>query len=115
VRETADPESLPFHDVAAMDAVGPGRAVGFEVGGRRLIVCNAGGDFYAVADRCTHAAWPLAGGDLEGSELICSLHGGRFDLRTGAAACPPATKPLRTFDVATRDGRILVRVPPPVE
>ena len=47
------------------------------------------------------------------ADVAGSLHGATFDLRTGAATGLPATKPLRTFPVRTRDGRIQVAVPPP--
>ena len=109
-----DLEGHPLTDVGPANAVAPGQAVAFDVGGRRFLVCNASGSFYAVADRCSHAAWRLAGSEICGRELVCSLHGARFDLGTGAATRPPASKPLRTFSVRVRDGRLLVRVPPSV-
>jgi 3-phenylpropionate/trans-cinnamate dioxygenase ferredoxin subunit len=112
--EPRDVAAFAFHDVGPTSVVGPGETVAFEAGDRRFIVCNTGDRLYAVAERCTHAAWSLAGSALEGFELICSLHGARFDLRTGAATGLPASKPLRTFPVKTSGGRILVALPPPV-
>ena len=105
--------ALPFHDVGPTSAIAPGEVVRFEALGRRFVVCNTGSELYAVADRCTHAAWALAGSELRGFELICSLHGARFDLRSGAAVAPPASKPIRTFAVRTENGRVLVQVSPP--
>ena len=110
----SEASSVPFRDVGPISAVPPGDAIAFEASGRRFVVCNAGGQLYAVADRCTHAAWPLAGSDLRDCDLVCSLHGARFDLRTGVATAPPATKPLQTYLTRTEHGRILVRLPPPV-
>jgi len=75
-------------------------------------VCNVGGAYYAVADRCTHAAWKLGGEPLEGCEIVCTLHGAAFDLRTGEATRPPASKPLRTFPCRSDGGRLLVDVDP---
>lgn len=111
---TGESFSPPFRDVGPTAAVSPGEAVAFEAEGRRFVVCNVDGTFYAIADRCTHAAWPLAGSDLVACEVVCALHGARFDVRTGRATAPPASKPLRTFLVRAENGRLLVQVPPPV-
>jgi len=110
-----EPDDCPRFDVGPVDGVAPGCVVPFAAGGRRFLVCNAKTGFYAVAERCTHAAWSLAGAELRGEEIVCALHGARFDLRTGHATCPPASKPLRTYAVDVEGGRIRVRVPPPIE
>lgn len=50
------------------------------------------GEFYATADTCTHEKWSLGeDSDLEGYEVECPLHMARFDIRTGAVLCFPAT------------------------
>ncbi len=108
----APEDDLPFTDVCATSEIPPGRAVAVRAAGRDFLLCHAEGRYYAVAERCTHAAWSLAGGEVRGCELACSLHGARFDLRTGDATRPPASKPLRTFPVRTRGGRIQVQVTP---
>ena len=102
-----------FVDVCATTDVPEGAVVAFEALGRSFLVCNADGIFFAIADRCTHAAWSLAGSDLVGCEVVCGLHGGHFDLRTGEATNPPANKPIRTFEVRVRAQRIEVGVTPP--
>lgn len=102
-------------DVAPAGAICEGHAVEFEARGRRFLVCRRAGEFFAVADRCTHAAWRFSNGSLLAGELVCPLHGGRFDVSTGRATCPPASKPLRTYAVVVRNGRILVDVPPPID
>lgn len=113
MKSAEDPDSAAeLTDIGPTSAVAPGQAVAFEASGRSVLVCNADGTYYAVASRCTHAAWNLVGNEIVAAELICALHGARFDLRTGAATCLPATKPLRTFPLTVREGRILVRVPP---
>ena len=107
---SSEPE---FVDVAAEAEVGPSQAVPFQVGRRDLLLCNVDGTFYAISDRCTHAAWSLADGELRHGQIICSLHGAQFDVRTGQATGTPATRPLRTFPVRTQKGRIFVQVQQP--
>ncbi len=38
---------------------------------------------FAVDNRCPHLAGPLADGIVTGDEVICPLHGHRFNLKTG--------------------------------
>lgn len=58
--------------------------------------------WYATDDTCTHEEASLAEGWLEGDEVECPLHAASFCLRTGAALCLPATKPVRTHRVEVR-------------
>jgi nitrite reductase/ring-hydroxylating ferredoxin subunit len=71
---------------------------------------NDDGEFYATADTCTHEEWSLGeGSDLQGNQVECPLHMARFDIRTGAALCFPATLALQTFAVETDgDGNVYV-------
>jgi naphthalene 1,2-dioxygenase ferredoxin component len=81
----------------------PGRMAPFEASGQRLVLCNAGGAPYVVADRCPHAFVYLSEGRLEGHVLECPLHGGKLDVRDGSPVAAPIRKPVRTFAVR-RDG-----------
>lgn len=70
---------------------------------------NDDGDYFATADTCTHEDWSLGeDSDLEGNEVVCPLHMARFDIRTGAALCFPATIALATFEVVREDGKVYV-------
>jgi nitrite reductase/ring-hydroxylating ferredoxin subunit len=46
---------------------------------------------------CTHAYAKLSEGRLRKTRLICPLHGGSFDCRTGEAMSAPAVTPLATY------------------
>ena len=78
------------------------------VEGREILVCRLGDDFFALGSRCTHAAWPLVGEPIEGSEILCTLHGARFDIRDGCPTSGPASKPLSTFPIERRDDALYV-------
>ncbi|RVT92942.1 non-heme iron oxygenase ferredoxin subunit [Sphingomonas crocodyli] len=66
-------------------------------------VYNLGGEFFVTDDMCTHGMVSLAGGDVEDGQIICPLHGGAFDIRTGAATELPCRTKLRTYPVEVRD------------
>jgi 3-phenylpropionate/trans-cinnamate dioxygenase ferredoxin subunit len=47
-------------------------------------------------------------GCLKGELISCTLHGSRFNVRTGEPMEEPATEPLNRFDVRVRDDQIEV-------
>lgn len=83
----------------------------FELDGRRLVVCNADGTPYVVADECPHAKAALSAGRLRGTVLECPLHGGKLDVRDGTPVTPPIRRPAETFPVEVQGERILIGLP----
>jgi len=71
-----------------------------------LAVCNVGGSFYVVEDRCSHGASSLSEGRLMGCEIECVLHKGRFDVTTGKATRRPAKKPITAYRCLTENGKL---------
>jgi len=57
----------------------------------RISIARVGGRLYAFDDLCTCAEppWPLSGGLLTGTALMCQCHGSRFDIATGAVINGP--------------------------
>jgi len=74
-----------------------------------IAVFNVDGEFYAIEDICTHDGSELTGGVVEGFEVECPRHGARFDVRSGAALCPPAYLPTAKFPVRVEDGWVWSR------
>jgi len=70
------------------------------VAGAPVVVAAADGQWYAVADSCTHAGCPFSTeADLEDGVIVCNCHGSEFDLRTGEVLRGPADQPVRTYPV----------------
>lgn len=99
---------MSWHHVALPNPLAPGEKFMATLDGKEILVCRVEDDYYAVASRCTHSAWPLASEPIEGMEIICTLHGARFDLRDGCPTVGPANKPLATFPIELRDGELYV-------
>ncbi|MEN8106553.1 MAG: non-heme iron oxygenase ferredoxin subunit [Pseudomonadota bacterium] len=96
-------------DVALIDEIEEGGVKLVDVGGAEVAVFNIEGNFYALADVCTHDGGTLADGTVEGHEIECPRHGARFDIRTGKVTAPPAYEDISTFPVRTDNGRVQVK------
>ena len=93
---TADPV---FRFAAAIADVPPGAVRPVELEGRSILLCNSKDQLFAVVNRCSHADERLECGKMKAGWIACPVHGARFDLATGAAKNPPATRPIQTFPV----------------
>lgn len=92
------------------DQLGDGESLKVD-GAPELAIHRVDGRFYATSDSCTHEDWSLGeDGDLDGHEIICCLHQGSFDVRTGEVINFPATVPLRTYPVRVADGEVWVDI-----
>ena len=61
------------------------------------IVRTAGDQVFALDSQCTHGRASLADGYVEGLEIECPKHNGRFNVSTGAAVASPARMPIQTY------------------
>ncbi len=75
--------------VAEKKDIAPGGMLGVKVNGLNIVICDYGGNFYAVERKCGHAAAYLERGALNGYILTCPLHCARFDITTGEALGGP--------------------------
>jgi 3-phenylpropionate/trans-cinnamate dioxygenase ferredoxin subunit len=97
VRVCAESELLPGESRVAWDGDTP------------ILVVNLDGELYALEDKCTHEDFELSAGPIDGDQVECTLHGARFDLRTGEALCAPAYSAVPKFPVKREDGAIWTR------
>src|SRR5512147_1258959 len=95
--------------VAQAGELAPGAFRVVDVDGAQIAVFNLDGEYFAIADVCTHDAGQLTGGAVEGAEIVCPRHGARFCIRTGEALTAPAYEPTATFPVKVEDGKVYVR------
>lgn len=78
--------------------------------GMELCLARNHGKAYAVSNLCTHMACLLSAGKVVEDGIGCSCHGSIFDLESGEAIYPPATKPITTYPLAEVDGKIFVKI-----
>lgn len=99
-----------FVALAKTSDVADGQIAVFEVGDKRIALCNVGGTFYAIDDVCTHDGGPLDQGVLEGNLVECPRHGARFDVTSGRAVVLPAVRPVQTYPVEVQGDDVRVDV-----
>jgi len=99
-------------DLGALEEFADGGARQVRVAGRVLVVVRIGADVYLLDDRCSHEDFSLAEGevDVEAREIECARHGSMFRLADGEPMSLPATRPVATYDVAVRDGRVVAEL-----
>lgn len=97
-------------DALSVDELRADDVVGATAGGRAVAIYSVGGEVYASDDRCTHGNARLCDGFLEGHEIECPLHQGRFDVRDGRALCAPVADPVRVYPVRLEGGRVWLRM-----
>lgn len=100
-----------FVKVASIEDIPPGERFFYDFAEETVIIFNIAGQFYCIADLCTHDDGPLEDGELDGYEVECPRHGARFDVRNGRATCMPATEPVPTYQIEIKDGDIYVASP----
>lgn len=83
---------------------------GLLIAGRDIAIYTVGDEVYATDNLCTHGHARLCDGFLDGHEIECPLHQGRFDVRDGRPTCAPVTEPVRSYPVKVEGGRVFLQL-----
>jgi len=102
--------NIEWTDAAAVDDVPEDDVIGMIVGGRDMALYNAGGEIFATDNICTHGQARLCEGFLDGHEIECPLHQGKFDVRTGQPTCAPVTEAIRSYPVKIEAGHVFLAI-----
>lgn len=99
-----------FIPVCAASTIKKGVAKPFTIDGQYLLFANVEGKFFAIEDRCSHEDSRLSLGCLKGELIDCTLHGSRFNVKTGWPVEEPAVEPIRTYKVRVKDNMIEIEI-----
>ncbi|NNM92371.1 MAG: non-heme iron oxygenase ferredoxin subunit [Candidatus Eremiobacteraeota bacterium] len=91
-------------------SIAPGTTRPYKLDGVDILLCNVGGEFYAIEDYCTHDGAPLDAGTLNGRCILCPRHGATFDVTTGEALTLPAVMPVPSFPVRREGDELVVEL-----
>ncbi|RWA54173.1 naphthalene 1,2-dioxygenase [Cupriavidus sp. UYMSc13B] len=93
-------------EAALLSNIAQDDVIAVAVQGKEIALYGVDGDIYATDNICTHGHARLCEGFLEGHEIECPLHQGRFDIRNGAAICAPLTEGIRTYPVRIEGDKV---------
>jgi nitrite reductase/ring-hydroxylating ferredoxin subunit len=79
-----------------------------QIDGVYVAVFQVGDRYYVTQNQCTHGPGELADGYVDGDEIECPFHQGRFSIITGQPTSAPCTVALRTWTAELCDGQICV-------
>lgn len=102
--------SEKWMDAAALADVPEGDVIGVQVAGKEIALYEVGGEVFATDNICTHGHARMSDGFLDGSEIECPLHQGKFDVCTGKALCAPLTENIRTYAVRIENMRVMLKL-----
>lgn len=99
-----------FVTVAKADYLQPGELMYVEVDDEPVCLINLDGEIHALSDICTHEEASLSDGTIDGGEIECPLHGGAFDIRTGAPTAFPVAVAVEKYAVRVVGDEVQVSV-----
>src|SRR5262245_9801142 len=106
-------EPMPAVQVCAAADVPVNGVISREVGDELVAIYNINGTYYATEARCTHGMADLADGTLDGEEIECTFHFGKFHVPSGKATESPCFIALKTFKTEVHDGQVFVDLDTP--
>lgn len=108
---TQQTENIEFVEIAPASELPNGERLFVELGGKSIVIFNIAGQFFAIADVCSHDDGPVGEGDIEGYTITCPRHGAEFDIRSGKVLQLPAVVDIPAYPVTVVDGMIQVGLP----
>jgi len=97
-------------DALSTDDLPTDDVLGLLVAGRDIALYTVGDAVYATDNTCTHGQARLCDGFLDGHEIECPLHQGKFDVRDGTPTCEPVTEALRSYPVKIDGQRVYLQI-----
>ncbi len=102
-----------YRDVCRVEDISPGTVKGLIADGVAVLLVRVEDEFFAVRNACGDSPLPLDYSTLAGTELRCSWHGCRYDVRTGHRLDRPDAsrdEHLTVLPVRASDGVVQVVV-----
>jgi nitrite reductase/ring-hydroxylating ferredoxin subunit len=104
---------MPAIQVCAASDIPVNGVISREVGDELVAIYNINGTYYATEARCTHGMADLADGTIDGEEIECTFHFGKFHVPSGKATESPCFIALKTYKTEVRDGHVFVDLDTP--
>ena len=98
-----------FTKALSISELPPGSKKTVFLSGKRIMIANIEGEFFAVDDTCTHAQCSLGGeGFLDSNVVMCGCHGAQYDVTSGKVLALPAVVDLSSYPTKVEGSDVLV-------
>ncbi len=108
---------MTYVETVSTSEIAPGAMLAAEAAGKKLLIANVDGAFYAMQRKCPHMGADLCKGSLDGKIVTCRMHHAEFDVTSGTPVAKAKLLFLKmspgaatTYPVKVEGGRILVAV-----
>jgi len=106
---------MAFEAVAKTAELEPGSMKSVVAGGKKMLLANVDGTFYAMQQKCPHMGANLTKGKLNGKTVTCPFHAATFDVTTGQVMAVAhllflkfKTRQAATFPVKVEGDAVLI-------
>ena len=96
--------------LAPADALPVGKSVGIDVDGEQVALFHTKSGYRALGGLCLHMAAQLSDGQVVDADVVCPLHGWRYDLASGARKDRPG-QGVATYPLEIHDGWLFLSLP----
>jgi len=103
-----------LREVAKLDDIEDGEALGIEMDGLHIALYRLNGEIFATDNVCPHQFALLSDGYVDTQEACveCPLHQARFSIATGQVLCGPAKSCTQRFAARVEGDWLCVAVTP---
>ena len=100
-------EPVPTRPTIRAQEIAEGRAKLLRARGEEMAIFKDNGVLYGIQNICPHEGGQLCNGWIEGGEVVCPLHGYKFDLKTGMCSTDPKLK-VKVFKLVAQGDQFSV-------
>jgi 3-phenylpropionate/trans-cinnamate dioxygenase ferredoxin subunit len=106
-----DQQKIDYIAVGSVSELKDGQRLFIEIDDTPIVIINIEGNYYAIADVCSHDDGPVGEGNIEGFEIICPRHGARFDIQSGKVLSLPAFVDIPAYPIRLVGEEIEIGIP----
>jgi len=84
----------------------------FDVGGKKIMIANSNGRYYAIGAICNHEEWDLSEGELKENKVVCAGHGAIWNLEDGSGEFEEPLPKEQVYEIEINGKDIFVNLNP---
>ena len=100
-----------WHQAGKLSALDAEEPTQVRIENKMIALCRDGDEVFAISDICNHEFAFLSDGIIADGCVVCPLHQGRFDFRSGRAMAAPASGEIPTYPARVEGDIVWVGYP----